>query len=93
VVFDRIRETRGKNTELTPKIVNDSINGTLSRTVLASLSTFLVVFLLYVFGGEGIHLFSYVMVVGVIIGTYSSIFVASPLLLFFREGKPPTRRA
>ena len=88
VVFDRIREVRGKNPELTPEIINDSVNQTLSRTVLASLTTWLVVVVLYFGGGSGVHLFSYVMVVGVIIGTYSSIFVASPLLLIFGEGKP-----
>ena len=86
VVFDRIREVRGKNPLLTAQMINDSVNQTLSRTVLASLTTFLVVFVLYIAGGETIHLFSFVMVVGVVIGTYSSIFVASPLLLIFKEG-------
>jgi SecD/SecF fusion protein len=87
VVFDRIREVRGKSPELTPQIINESVNQTLSRTVLTSLTVFMVVIVLYIFGGEGIHLFSYVMVVGVVVGTYSSIFVASPLLLIFGEGK------
>jgi SecD/SecF fusion protein len=94
VVFDRIREVRGKNPALTPKIINDSVNQTLSRTVLASLATWLVVVVLYFFGGEGVHLFAYVMVVGVIVGTYSSIYIASPLLLIFGEGvsaKTPIR--
>jgi SecD/SecF fusion protein len=86
VVFDRIREVRGKNPALTPQMINDSVNQTLSRTVLASLSVWLVVFVLYVFGGEGVHLFAFVMVVGVIVGTYSSIYIASPLLLIFGEG-------
>ena len=88
VVFDRIREVRGKNPALTPQIINDSVNQTLSRTVLASLTVFLVVGVLYLFGGEGIHLFSFVMVVGVLVGTYSSIYIASPLLLIFGEGQP-----
>ncbi len=88
VVFDRIREVRGKNPLLTPQMINDSVNQTLSRTVLASLTVFLVVIVLYVFGGEGVHLFAFVMVVGVIVGTYSSIYIASPLLLMFGEGKP-----
>jgi SecD/SecF fusion protein len=87
VVFDRIREVRGKNPELTPQTINDSVNQTLSRTILASLTTFLVVLVLYIFGGEGVHLFAFVMVVGVIVGTYSSIYIASPLLLLFGEGK------
>jgi SecD/SecF fusion protein len=89
VVFDRIREVRGKNPTLTPKIINDSINQTLSRTVLASLTVFLVVGVLYLFGGEGVHLFAFVMVVGVVVGTYSSIYIASPLLLIFGEGRHP----
>ena len=88
VVFDRIRETRGKHPELTPAMINDSVNGTLSRTILTSLVTWLVVVVLYIFGGEGVKLFAFVMVVGVIIGTYSSIFVASPLLLILGEGQP-----
>ncbi len=87
VVFDRIREVRGKNPDLTPKMLNDSVNQTLSRTVLASLATWLVVAVLYAFGGPGVHLFAYVMVVGVIVGTYSSIYIASPLLLLFGEGR------
>jgi SecD/SecF fusion protein len=87
VVFDRIREVRGKSPELTPKMINDSVNQTLGRSLITSFTVFLVVFILYVFGGEGIHLFSFVMVVGVIVGSYSSIFVASPLLLIFGEGR------
>ncbi len=87
VVFDRIREVRGKNPSLTPKMINDAINQTLSRTILASMSVFLVVVVLYYFGGEGVHLFAFVMVVGVIVGTLSSIYVASPLLLLFGEGR------
>jgi SecD/SecF fusion protein len=88
VVFDRIREVRGKNPELTPQMINDSVNQTLSRTLLTAFSVFLVVLVLYIKGGDGIHLFAFVMVVGVIIGTYSSIYVASPLLLIFGEGRP-----
>ena len=87
VVFDRIREVRGKNPALTPQLINDSVNQTLSRTVLASLTVFLVVGVLYFFGGNGVHLFAFVMVIGVIVGTYSSVFVAAPLLLMFGEGK------
>ena len=86
VVFDRIREVRGKNPDLTPKIINDSINQTLSRTLLTSFLTWLVVIALYILGGPGVHLFAFVMVVGVIVGTYSSIYIASPLLLMFGEG-------
>lgn len=93
VVFDRIREVRGKNPTLTVQMINDSINQTLSRTVLASLTVFLVVTVLYIFGGEGVHLFAFVMMVGVLVGTYSSIYVASPLLLIFGEGRAHTTLA
>jgi SecD/SecF fusion protein len=93
VVFDRIREVRGKNPLLTPQMINDSVNQTLSRTLLTAFSVWLVVTVLYFWGGEGVHLFSFVMVVGVIVGTYSSIYIASPLLLIFGEGakKPGVR--
>src|SRR5262249_44386345 len=86
VVFDRIREVRGKNPSLTPKMIDDSVNQTLSRTLLTAATVFLVVIVLYIWGGEGVHLFAFVMVVGVIIGTYSSIYIAAPLLLMFGEG-------
>jgi SecD/SecF fusion protein len=86
VVFDRIREVRGKNPDLTPQMINDSVNQTLSRTLLSSLTAWLVVIVLYCFGGPGVHLFAFVMVIGVVVGTYSSIYVASPLLLLFGEG-------
>jgi SecD/SecF fusion protein len=89
VVFDRIREVRGKNPLLTPQMINDSVNQTLSRTILTSFTTWLVVIVLYIFGGSGVHLFSFVMVVGILIGTYSSIYIASPLLLIFGEGRTP----
>lgn len=87
VVFDRIREVRGKNPDLTPQMINDSINQTLSRTILASFTTWLVVIVLYIWGGPGVHLFAFVMVIGVLIGTYSSIYIASPLLLMLGEGQ------
>jgi SecD/SecF fusion protein len=91
VVFDRIREVRGKNPLLTPEMINDSVNQTLTRTILSSMTVWLVVIVLYMFGGEGVHLFAFVMIVGVIVGTYSSIYIASPLLLIFGEGTPSTR--
>jgi SecD/SecF fusion protein len=71
-------------------LINDSVNQTLSRTVLASLTVWVVVIVLYIFGGEGVHLFAFVMIVGVIVGTYSSIYIASPLLLIFGEGRTAT---
>jgi SecD/SecF fusion protein len=91
VVFDRIREVRGKNPILTAGMINESVNQTLTRTLLSSMTVWLVVIVLYAFGGEGVHLFAFVMIVGVIVGTYSSIYIASPLLLIFGEGTPSAR--
>jgi len=85
VVFDRIREVRGKSPNLTVEMINTSINQTLSRTLLTSFTTFIVVAILYALGGQGIHGFAYALVVGVIVGTYSSIFVASPVLLLMSD--------
>ena len=82
VVFDRIREVRGKRTEITAEMIDTSISQTLSRTILTSVTTFIVVFILYWFGGDAIHGFAFALVIGVIVGTYSSIFVASPALLW-----------
>ncbi|TWU67385.1 protein translocase subunit SecD [Crateriforma conspicua] len=82
VVFDRIRETKGKSPRLTGEMINSSINQTLSRTLLTSITTLIVVVLLYAFGGAGIHAFAFCLVIGVLVGTYSSIFVASPILLW-----------
>jgi SecD/SecF fusion protein len=87
VVFDRIRETKGKAPRLTSDMINVSINSTLSRTLLTSLTTLIVVVLLYAFGGEGIHAFAFALVIGVMVGTYSSVFVASPILLWLIERK------
>ena len=84
IVFDRIREgvTKGRNVVLS-ETINESITRTLARTTLTSLTTFFVVFTLFMFGGEIIHPFAFTLLVGVIVGTYSSIFVASPILLWF----------
>ena len=83
IVFDRIREgvRTIKNPDLA-KIIDESVTRTLSRTTLTSLTTFLVVLTLYLFGGEIIKGFSFTLLVGIIVGTYSSIFVASPVLLW-----------
>lgn len=88
VIFDRVRELRGKNPLLTVQMINDAANQTLTRTIVAATSVFLVVLTLFFFGGEGVKLFAFVMVIGVVVGTYSSIFVAAPLLLLFGEGQP-----
>ncbi|MEE3372805.1 MAG: protein translocase subunit SecF, partial [Planctomycetota bacterium] len=82
VVFDRIREVRGKSPSITDVMINKSINQTLGRTLLTSLTTLIVVVILYALGGAGIHGFAFALVVGVMVGTYSSIFVASPALLW-----------
>jgi preprotein translocase subunit SecF len=84
IVFDRIREgvTNGRNNKLSD-IIDESITRTLARTTLTSLTTFFVVFTLFMFGGEIIHAFAFTLLVGVAVGTYSSIFVASPILLAF----------
>ena len=82
VVFDRIREVRGKRKQITADMINTSISQTLSRTILTSVTTFVVVFILYCFGGSAIHGFAFSLVIGVIVGTYSSIFIASPALLW-----------
>ena len=92
VVFDRIRETKGKSPRLTSEMINSSINSTLSRTLLTSLTTLIVVVLLYFFGGEGIHAFAFSLVVGVTVGTYSSVFVASPILLWLVTKYQPAAR-
>jgi SecD/SecF fusion protein len=82
IVFDRIRETRGKDPNVTRTMVNDSVNQTLSRTLITSFTVFLVVVILYLSGGEAIHGFAFVLMVGVATGTYSSIYIASPILLW-----------
>ena len=84
IVFDRIREgiTKSRAVELA-ETINESITRTLARTTLTSLTTFFVVFTLFTFGGEIIHAFAFTLLVGIIVGTYSSIFVASPILLWF----------
>ncbi len=85
VVFDRIRENRGKLTTISGNVINESINQTLPRTLLTSFTTFLVVIIMYVAGGEGIRAFSFALLMGVVFGTYSSIAIASPLLLGFKR--------
>ncbi len=80
VVFDRIRENRGKLAVATPGVINDSINQTISRTLLTSGTTLLAVFMLYAFGGEGVREFAFALLIGVGVGTYSSVAVAAPIL-------------
>ena len=85
VIFDRIRENlktlkRGSIIDT----VNKSINESLSRTVVTSLTTLIVVLTLYIFGGEVIHYFSFALIIGVLVGTYSSIFVASLIVVYMQ---------
>jgi preprotein translocase subunit SecF len=95
VVFDRIRENlKLMRREKLSDIVNRSINQTLSRTILTAGLTFLTVLALYLFGGEVLHGFSFALVIGILIGTYSSIAIAAPILVAYQDwranrGKPP----
>ena len=93
VVFDRIREVRGKDPNMTPKMINDSTNQTMSRTLLTSLTVFLVVVVLYFRGGDALHGFAFSMLVGVVTGTYSSIYVAAPTLLWLIGHKKNQQQA
>ncbi len=88
VVYDRIRENLQKSRrEPLPSVVNRSINETLSRTILTSGLTFLVCIALFFLGGEVLRGFSFVMIVGIIVGTYSSVFIAAPLVIVWEEWK------
>ena len=85
VIYDRIRENLFKYTKISiSDIANLSVNETLSRTIITSVTTLLALFSIYILGGEILRGFSFAMILGVIIGTYSSIFVASPILKFLR---------
>ena len=86
VVFDRIRENLHKNMkDSLPTIFNFSINEVLSRTIITALTTFLAALSLFLFGGEVIHDFAFALVVGILVGTYSSVFVASPLVVVWEN--------
>jgi protein-export membrane protein SecD/preprotein translocase SecF subunit len=88
VVFDRVREDlrlyRGRGLSY-PQIMNLSVNQTLSRTLLTSLTTLFVVVVLFIFGGDAINDFAFALIIGVIVGTYSSVFVASPVVYFIQK--------
>jgi preprotein translocase subunit SecF len=85
VVYDRIRENlKVLRRESFPRLINVSINQTLSRTIITSFTTLVVVVVLFIFGGEVIHQFAFALIVGIFVGTYSSIFVASPIVLEWR---------
>ena len=89
IVFDRIREySRDMKGETKTNIINRAINDTLSRTIMTSLTVFLTLLILFIFGGEATKGFAFAMMVGVITGTYSSIFVGAPILVDFAKDKP-----
>ncbi len=89
IVFDRIREySKGSKASEKETIINRAINDTLSRTIMTSLTVFLTLLILFIFGGEVTRGFAFAMLIGVITGTYSSIFVAAPILVDFAKDKP-----
>ncbi len=92
IVFDRIREysNNAKKGETKGSIINRAINDTLSRTIMTSLTVFLTILILFIFGGEVTRGFAFAMLIGVITGTYSSIFVASPILVDLKKDKALT---
>jgi len=93
VIFDRIRENnRLNNREPLADVINKSVNQTLSRTVMTSGLTFLAVMALFLFGGPVLHGFAFALVVGILIGTYSSVFVASPVVLFWHNWADARRK-
>jgi SecD/SecF fusion protein len=83
VIFDRIREVRGKSPHVTSDMINLSINQCMSRTILTSLTVIVVLLIMFVWGGPGIHAFSFSMLIGCLSGTYSTIFIAAPILILF----------
>jgi SecD/SecF fusion protein len=91
VVFDRIRENRRK-ARLQPQTITDSINQTMSRTILTSFTTFIVVLIMYIFGGPGLRGFTFAIGFGIIVGTYSSIAIAAPVLLIGSKRKEQASR-
>jgi SecD/SecF fusion protein len=91
VVFDRIRENRGKYGHVSRQVINDAVNQTLSRTLLTAGTTTITVAVMYFLGGQGIHGFTFVLLIGILVGTYSSVAIAAPILLIGNEpAQPPT---
>jgi SecD/SecF fusion protein len=85
VIFDRLRELRGKSPFVTAEMVDRAVNQTLSRTVLTTGTALLATLILYLFGGQGIHAFAFAMLVGLITGTYSTIYIAAPIVLWLQR--------
>ena len=89
VIFDRVRENRGRSHQpLTAKLVNDSINQCFGRTIWTTFTVFAVVAILYIWGGPGVHGFAYAMLIGVFTGAYSTLAIASPMLLHRGQAAP-----
>ncbi len=89
VIFDRIRENARKNIKMSLiDVINVSVNQTLSRTILTSLTVFMVLLVLFFFGGAVIHDFTFALLVGTVAGVYSTVFIASPIVLLFEKIKP-----
>jgi SecD/SecF fusion protein len=91
VIFDRLRELRGKSPFVTAEMIDKAVNQTLSRTILTSGTALLATIILYFFGGQGIHAFAFTMLVGIITGTYSTIYIAAPIVLWLQEGAQAAR--
>ena len=92
VIFDRIRENvKAKRRDSYAETVDHSINQSLSRTIITSFTSFLVVLILWLFGGEVIHGFAFAMIIGVVVGTYSSIYVASPIVVQLHATSTPKK--
>jgi SecD/SecF fusion protein len=89
VIFDRLRELRGKSPFVTADMIDRAVNQTLSRTILTSGTALLATLILYLFGGQGIHAFAFTMLVGIITGTYSTIYIASPIVLWLQHRFAP----
>jgi SecD/SecF fusion protein len=95
VVFDRLREIKGKNPVISGHLVNLAVNQCLARTFLTSFTVFIVVSVLYIFGGESLHGFAYALLIGMITGVYSTVYIASPAVLWIagrqevKTVKPP----
>ncbi len=90
VVFDRIRENRGKYGHVSRQVINDAINQTLSRTLLTAGTNVVTVAIMYFVGGPGIHGFTFVLLIGILVGTYSSVAIAAPILLIGNKAEQET---
>jgi SecD/SecF fusion protein len=90
VIFDRVREVRGKSPHLSLAIINESVNQTLSRTILTGGTVLVSLLVIYIFGGQGIRAFAFTLLVGIVVGTWSSIYIGAPALLWLAEGVAKT---